>query len=462
MRHARRFGKSTETRGDDWRDLFYLDAFLQLTLAERQVERREQVWIRRFLENRGKPHLDRRMDEILLAGRCDADELDRLTARARAELSNAEKRRFVFNVAQLFQSSGALGAREYERILELTGKLGLTDTETDAMLRAAYRVNDSFLAIMGLLAVGAILYLTRSVLVPLVIALFLSMIVDRVGAGIARLLRLGGPRWYTTAAALVALLGALGGLIVASVFASADIVERFPTYKRLVEAEIDRSPAAQALLTALGVNGHALSGQQLPLAELARGAFGSAFSLVSDVVLVIIFTGFLVAASKSFTGVADEMKTKVGTYISVKSLVCLLTGAAVYGVCRAFGVDFALLFALLAFLLGYLPVVGSIASSLPPVVLAMVKFESWWPVLLLALSLVAVNVALGQVLEPRLMGSRLALEPLGILVGLAFWGLLWGLPGMILATPLMVLLRILASQFHFSRSLERLLATETT
>lgn len=462
MRHDRSHGKRLKAEADDWRDLFYLDAFLQLTLAERHVERREQVWIRRFLENRGKPELDRRMEEIILAGHCDAGELDRLTARARAELSNAEKRRFVYNVAQLFQSSGALGTRDYERVLVLTEKLGLPDTETDAMLRSAYRINDSFIAIMGLLAVGAILYLTRSVLIPLVIALFLTMIVDRTGAGIARILRLGRPRWYTTVAALVAILGTLAGLIVASVSASADIVARFPAYKEIVEAELERSHAAQSILTALGVNGQALTAQQLPLGELARGVFGSALSLVSNVVLVIIFTGFLVAASASFTGVLDEMKTKVGTYISVKSLVCLLTGAAVYGLCRVFGVDFALFFAFLAFLLSYLPVIGSIVSSVPPIILAIVKFEAWWPVVLLALCLVAVNVVLGQVLEPRLLGSRLALKPLGILVGLAFWGLLWGLPGMILATPLMVLLRILASQFHFSRSLERLLSTDTT
>jgi len=60
------------------------------------------------------------------------------------------------------------------------------------------------------------------------------------------------------------------------------------------------------------------------------------------------------------------------------------------------------------------------------------------------------------------MGSRLALKPVAILLGLIFWGLLWGIPGMVLATPLMVLLRILASYFNFSRSFQRLLATETT
>jgi hypothetical protein len=67
---------------DDWRDVFYLEAFLDLSLSGRPIERREQVWIKRFLTNRGRPHLDRRMAEILRVGHGDPDELQRLVARA--------------------------------------------------------------------------------------------------------------------------------------------------------------------------------------------------------------------------------------------------------------------------------------------------------------------------------------------------------------------------------------------
>ena len=69
---------------------------------------------------------------------------------------------------------------------------------------------------------------------------------------------------------------------------------------------------------------------------------------------------------------------------------------------------------------------------------------------------------MGQVLEPKLMGARLALKPIAILLGLIFWGLIWGIPGMFLSTPLMVVLRMLSAHFNVSRGFERLLATETT
>jgi len=72
--------------------------------------------------------------------------------------------------------------------------------------------------------------------------------------------------------------------------------------------------------------------------------------------------------------------------------------------------------------------------------------------------LITAQVILGQVLEPKLMGRKLAVKPLAILLGLIFWGVLWGIPGMFLAAPLMALIRILSSYFNFSRGFERLLA----
>jgi predicted PurR-regulated permease PerM len=447
---------------DDWRDVFYLEAFLDLSLSGRPIERREQVWIKRFLTNRGRPHLDRRMAEILRVGHGDPDELQRLVARAAAELSMGEKRRFLYNLAQLAQSRGPLSPPEYERILDLAEKLGVTDVEADAVLHSVYRVNDTFIIILGLLALGTIVYLTRSVFIPLVISIFVTMIVNRIDSSIGQLLHLRRLRWFTKLAAMVVILGALFGLVMATIVAGTDIASRFPGYEARFEAALYASETSRAVLVWLAEKGVLGPLQQLPVGDLVSGFLGSLVSLLSNFVLVVVFTGFLVFSSSAFTGVLAEMNNKIGTYIGIKSLVCLATGGAVYLLCLGFGIDFALFWALLAFLLNFIPVVGSIVASAPPVLLAVVQLESWAAILLFALALVLVNVLLGQVLEPRLMGRRLAIKPLAILLGLLFWGVLWGVPGMFLATPLMVLLRIVASYFPFSRSFERLLATDTT
>ena len=138
----------------------------------------------------------------------------------------------------------------------------------------------------------------------------------------------------------------------------------------------------------------------------------------------------------------------------------MLTGVVVFSLCSIFGIDFALFWAILGFLLNFIPSVGSIIASIPPILLSMIQLESWTSVALFAVIFIVAQVLLGQVLEPKLMGSKLAVKPVAILLGLIFWGFLWGIPGMFLAAPLMALMRILASYFNFSRSFERLLAAE--
>lgn len=446
----------------DWRDVFYLTAFLHLSLVDQPLDRRKRVWIKRFLANRGKPHLYRRMEEIVQAGHCDAGELERLASRAAAELSMGEKRRFLYNLAQLFQARGSLSPPEYERSLDLAEKLGVPDIDADAVLHSVFRVNDTFIALLGLLAAGTIVYLTRSVIIPLVISIFTAMIVNRIDSLIASALHLRRLRWFTKLGAMVVILGVLFGLVMAAIVSGTDIASRFPGYQDRLETTLRDSATAQSVLAWLGEKGVLVQLQQLPFGTMASDFLTSLVSLLSNFVLVVIFTGFLVFSPTGFTGVLEEMNQKIGTYISVKSLICFLTGVAVFGLCLAFGIDFALFWALLAFLLSYIPVVGSIVASLPPILLAVVQLDSWSVVVFFVLLLILLNVLLGQILEPKLMGTRLAIKPVAILLGLVFWGLLWGIPGMFLATPLMVLLRILSSYFHFSRGFERLLATDTT
>jgi AI-2 transport protein TqsA len=248
----------------------------------------------------------------------------------------------------------------------------------------------------------------------------------------------------------------------AAIVSGTDIAGHVPEYRSRLDTALRDSESAQVVLAWLGDHGVLGQLRQLPIGDWVTGFLGSLISLLSNFVLVVIFTGFLVISSSAFTGVLAEMNRKVGTYISTLTLICLLTGVTVYLLCLGFGVDFALFWALMAFLLNFIPVVGAIVSCVPPILLAVIQLDSWIAIAVFAVSLALVNVLLGQVLQPKIMGDRLALKPVAVLLGLIFWGLLWGIPGMFLATPLMVLLRILASYFNFSRGFERLVSTDTT
>jgi AI-2 transport protein TqsA len=447
---------------DDWRDVLYLSAFLDLSLSDGVIERRDQVWIKRFLENRGKPQLYRRMEAIIRAGRCDADEYRGLVERGAAELPAGEKRRFVYNLAQLVKSKGTSSTREYGKILDLAERLGVPDTEADAMIHSVHRINDTFIAILGLLACGTIIYLTRTVIIPLVIAVFITMIVNRIDGAIASVLNVRRLRWFTKLGAMLAILAILFGLVMAAIVSGTDIANRYPEYEARFDTALRDSETAQRALAWLDGQGILEQLRQLPVGDNVRGLLTSLLGLLSNFVLVVVYTGFLVASSSAFTGVLADMNRKMGTYIATKSLVCLITGLTVYLLCRLFGIDFALFWALLAFLLNFIPVVGAIVASLPPILLAFVQLDSDAASALFLLCMILANVLLGQVLEPKLMGKRLAIKPVAILLGLVFWGFLWGIPGMFLATPLMVLLGVLSSHFNFSRSYERLVSTETT
>ncbi|HOX42480.1 MAG TPA: AI-2E family transporter [Myxococcota bacterium] len=446
--------------GDDWRGHFYLHSFVQLSLADRQIERREQVWIKRYLNDHGLAHLLPHLAELIACGGCDEHELEELTRRAAAELSMAEKRRFIYNLAQLVQSKGAFNPEEHGSILDLAERLGVADTDADAIIRSVYSINDTFTAILGLLAIGVILYFTQAVIVPLVIAIFITMIIHKVEGLVARALGLRRFRWLNKIAAMVLILGVLFGLVMAAVVSARDIATRFPYYETRMSQTLQESPTAQAALAWMQENGVLEQLKQLPIGSTVSGFLGSLIKLLGNFVLVVIFTGFLVFSTTSFTGVLQEMNEKISAYITIKTLMSLLTGLVTYLLCWAFGVDFALFWATLGFLLNFIPSVGSIVATVPPILLAMVQLDSWAAIVGFAGLFVVLQVLMGQVLEPKLMGTRLAIKPVAILLGLIFWGFLWGIPGMFLATPLVALMRILSSYFNFSRGLERLLAAD--
>lgn len=452
--------EAPDVTGDDWRGLFHLYSFLELSLSDRKLERREVVWIKRYLTNHGLRHLHQHMYELIALGGCDQEALDMLVERAARKLSMGEKRRFIYNLAQLVQSKGSIGQAEYENILNLSEKIGVPDTEADAIINSVYKVNDTFMTILGLLAVGAILYFTQAVIVPLVIAIFISMIINKLEGIIASALRLRRFRWLNKLAAMVAVLGLFFGLAMAASVSGSDIAHRFPYYEDRMSSALQSSPTAQAALDWLKESGVVEQLKQVPVGSMVSSFLGSLFKLLGNFLLVVIFTGFLVFSSSAFTGILQEMNEKISAYISVKTFLSLLTGVLVYALCRIFGIDFALFWAILGFLLNYIPSVGSIAASIPPILLSMVQLDSWALVGLFVLIMTVVQIFLGQVLEPKLMGTRLAIKPVAILLGLIFWGFLWGIPGMFLATPLMALLRILSSYFNFSRGFERLLAAD--
>ena len=154
-----------------------------------------------------------------------------------------------------------------------------------------------------------------------------------------------------------------------------------------------------------------------------------------------------------------NIESNVRRYIIVKSILSLATGFFVGLALWMFNVELAVLFGLLTFLLNFIPSIGSILGVLLPIPVILVSPDVTLTTGILAIAIPGtVQFVIGNILEPRLMGKRFDLHPIVIMMALIFWGMLWGIIGMFLATPLMVVARLLLQEREMTRPIAELLS----
>lgn len=161
---------------------------------------------------------------------------------------------------------------------------------------------------------------------------------------------------------------------------------------------------------------------------------------------------------EEFQLIVDSIHTQVQTYLTVKSIVSLIAGAISYGIMVLFGLNHAIVWAILIFILNFIPNIGSIIALLFPIMMGLLQFADLAAVSALGAALGLVQVAVGYFVEPRMMGNQLNLSPFVVLVALGVFGAIWGIVGMFLSVPLTVILMIAFSHFDSTRPLAVLLS----
>lgn len=177
-------------------------------------------------------------------------------------------------------------------------------------------------------------------------------------------------------------------------------------------------------------------------------------SLFSAGILVLVIMAFIMAEmadlrEKLHTALGDSIDTDrmedIGTdiqrYLGIKTITSIVTGLLVGIWVTVMGVDFPVLWGLIAFLFNYVPMIGSIIAAIPAVLLAILQF-GLDGALGLAVGYCVINVGVSNLLEPVLMGRRLGLSPLVVFLSLVFWGYVWGPAGMLLSVPLTMVVKI--------------------
>ncbi len=136
-------------------------------------------------------------------------------------------------------------------------------------------------------------------------------------------------------------------------------------------------------------------------------------------------------------------------FLGIKTMVSLATGFLAGFLCWAAGLDFFILWGILAWALNYIPVMGSIVAGIPPTILALVLM-GWPSAVAVGVGYAAINVFLGNFVEPMMMGNRFGLSTLVVIVSVMFWGWVWGPVGMFLAVPIMMMLKVfLENSYEF-------------
>ena len=189
--------------------------------------------------------------------------------------------------------------------------------------------------------------------------------------------------------------------------------------------------------------------------ELAGQLFNGFGVVLANAFLILLTVVFILLEASTFSGKlhaiardahltrasVDAFMGTVRRYLAIKSLMSLGTGAAVWIWLTLLGVDYPVLWGLLAFLLNYVPNIGSIIAAVPAVLLALVQLgpaAAAWS----AAGYFAINVVFGNVLEPRFMGRGVGLSPLVVFLSLIFWGWVLGPVGMFLSVPLTITAKI--------------------
>jgi len=322
------------------------------------------------------------------------------------------------------------------------------------------RVQTVCLVLISTVLTGAALYWLRPVMVPFVLALFITLGL-RAGADFLEV-RAKVPHraalGVTVAIGLFFLVG-VGFVVTASVD---ELSSKASLYGDHVNALLERGIAFLP---------EPLRDQQrAALSDISMSRVGSMMlstvlsirNVLSNSFVVIVFVLFLLLGGgrgRRAQGMWGEAELRIKRYIATKAAISLATGFLVGLTLTLLGVPLALVFGLFAFLLNFIPSVGSVVSTFLPLPVLIVSPEVSIEVAVAAILVPAViQMTIGNFLEPHIMGESLDLHPVTILLSLILWYTLWGVIGAILSVPITVVVKILCERFEGSRPLADLLA----
>jgi AI-2 transport protein TqsA len=347
-----------------------------------------------------------------------------------------------------------------------------------AILRDMERLRALVHGTVLLLIVGWVLYIGKDIFVPAVLGAVIVYVIVGLAHALGRLPVLGGRlplqlRYLFSMAVIGLAFFLLAYLVMANKERAMALA---PQYQESLLAAIQRVAVYFGIETepTWATLRQDLMGQ-INLQRLFGSLLSSLSSILVTFIVVFLYATFLLVERRSFetklANLSDDPKRvarireviqtvnrRIGSYLALKTLLSLLLGGVSWLVMLGFGLEFAVLWAVLIAFLNFVPYIGSVLGVAFPVLMAIVQFEDLATILWILLALSAVQFVIGNFLDPYVMGSSLNLSPFAILISLAVWSELWGIAGAFLAVPITAIITIVFSEFTGTRPVAVLLS----
>ncbi len=334
------------------------------------------------------------------------------------------------------------------------------------------------LTIITVLAIVATLHLARGLLIPIALAFFIAMLFSPV---VNRLTRWHVPRVLAAGAVLLVLLGTAGTLVDATIDPAREWLNRAPGVLREVERKIRplQRMAAQFDVVAAHAERVAEGGTAGQRAALPTPSRSGTLLMQTPAVLVTIagtffLTFFLLAWGPSLLAriaggvnhpradralrIVESAQQEIAHYLGTIAIINVCLGLATAGITAAFGLPTPMLWGVLAATLNFIPYAGSAVTLGVITIVALLTQDGVGPAVGVALTYLALATIEGQLVQPLAVGRRLSLSPLLVFLALWVWGWLWGVAGMLLATPTLLAIKALACQVQGMEGIARMLS----
>ncbi|HLZ75119.1 AI-2E family transporter [Phenylobacterium sp.] len=327
--------------------------------------------------------------------------------------------------------------------------------------------------VIAVILVGFTLWVLRRILEPFVLSLFLLIMIDGLARAIDRRIP-AYPRAAAMPTAIVSILAVFGLTLWLTIDNATAFAAQAPVYTQRINA---------LLVSGAGTLGLAVTPtvtdliREINPARYAGVVAGHLSHFAEAAVFMFIYLGFLLASRRGFAAKAqgffpdaaerqeagkvfERVRHGVESYVWVQTVVGLIITALSAALMLATGLSHVGFWCAIIFLSNYIPAIGAAIGVLFPAVFGLVEFTALWPALILIGGLEAIHFGVSHVVQPRLQSRSLNLDPIVVLLALAFWGAVWGVVGAFLSTPLAVVAMAIMAEFKSTRPLAVLLSRD--